>query len=65
MTKEEIEKKLKEIEGMHSPEERIKILEEINDAVKEANSELHNVYVEAKDNIDNEKARKIVEKIQE
>jgi len=47
MTKEELQEKLKSAKEATSPEERVKILEDIRDALKSANQELKQVYKEA------------------
>lgn len=61
MTKEELLEKLKEVEGLYSPEEQVKILEEINALLEQSNDELNALYDEVKESIDKEKAKKILE----
>ncbi len=48
MTKDELLKKLKEIDGTYSQEERVKLLEEISNMLKDANQELKDLYTKTK-----------------
>ena len=61
MTQEELIKSLQAIEDLYSPEERIAILREINAAMKKANRDLHQVYVETLEAMDQEKAKRITD----
>ena len=47
MTKEELQEKLKIAEEATTQEERVKILEDIREALKKANQELKDLYKEA------------------
>ena len=47
MTKEELQEKLKTAQDAVTQEERVKILEDIRDALKTANQELKELYKEA------------------
>lgn len=44
MTKEELLEKLKEIDNTYSREERVNLLEEINSILKDANTDLKDLY---------------------
>lgn len=52
MTKEELSKKLQEIENAYSPEERVKLLEELNNILRDANQELKDLYAQTREEME-------------
>lgn len=58
MTKEELIAQLNQIDSTASQEERVKMLEQIQSVLHDANAELQKVYTETRAGLDAEKMKK-------